>query len=252
MTESFQGKVAVVTGGGSGIGRATALAFAKQGARIVVASRSAESGEATVKAIENAGGDGVFVRTDVAVSVDVAALVKEAVERYGRLDFLCTSAGTQPTPGPMLDETEEAWDTTLDVNLKGAWLCMKAAIPHMLKNGGGAIVHVAGATGLVGFPNWTSQCAAKHGVVGMTKAVALEFAKQNIRVNCVCPGLVRTPMLEALAGGAANVDSMGSMEPVGRLGRPEEVADTIVFLCSEGAGFITGHALPVDGGMVAQ
>jgi NAD(P)-dependent dehydrogenase (short-subunit alcohol dehydrogenase family) len=120
------------------------------------------------------------------------------------------------------------------------------------ENGAGAIVHVAAATGLVGFPNWTSQCAAKHGVVGMTKAVALEFAKQNIRVNCVCPGLVRTPMLEALAGGAANVDSMGSMEPVGRLGRPEEVADTIVFLCSEGAGFIAGHALPVDGGMVAQ
>lgn len=252
MNASLQGKVAVVTGGGSGIGRATALAFARQGARVVVANRHAESGEATVAAIRGAGGDATFVKTDVVKSADVDALMHEAVKRFGRLDFLCNSAGSQPTPGPMLEETEEAWDENLDVNLKGTWLCMKYAIPHMLKTGGGSIVSVAAATGLIGFPNWTSQCASKHGVVGLTKSVALEFAKQNVRVNCVCPGLIRTPMLETLAGGAGNVDSMAGMEPVGRIGRPEEVADTIVFLCSDSVGFITGHALPVDGGMVAQ
>ena len=252
MSAFFQGKVAVVTGGGSGIGRATALAFARPGARVVVANRGSESGAATVKAITDAGGEALFVRTDVAKAADVEALMTAAVSRFGRIDCLCNSAGSQPAPGPMLQETEAAWDENLAVNLTGTWLCMKAAIPHMLKGGGGAIVSVAAATGLVGFPNWTSQCASKHGVVGLTKSVALEFGKQNIRVNCVCPGLIRTPMLESLAGGAANVDSMAGMEPIGRIGEAGEVADAVVFLCSDASGFITGHALPVDGGLVAQ
>ncbi|MBM3776938.1 MAG: glucose 1-dehydrogenase [Acidimicrobiia bacterium] len=251
MATGFQGKVAVVTGGGSGIGRAAAIAFGAAGAKVVVANRTASSGNATVDAIRKAGGDAIYVSTDVAKAAAVEALMTKAASQFGRIDFLCASAGSQPTPGPMLDETEDAWNLNLDVNLKGTWLAMKYAIPHMLKVGGGSIVSVAAATGLVGFANWTSQCASKHGVVGLTKSVALEFAKQNVRVNCVCPGLVRTPMTETLAGGAANVDGLAAMEPVGRLGTPEELAATIVFLCSDGAGFITGQALAVDGGMVA-
>ncbi len=252
MTPNFHGKVAVVTGGGSGIGRAACLAFARCGAKVVVASRGHASGEATVRAIKDTGGDATFVSTDVSQATDVEALMKTTVERYGRLDFLFTSAGTQPTPGPTVDETEQAWNENIDVNLKGAWLCMKYALPAMQKSGGGAIVHCAAATGLVGFANWTSQCASKHGVVGMTKAVALEFAKEGIRANCVCPGLIRTPMLETLAGGADNVDSLAGMEPMGRIGTPDDVANAVIFLCSEHSAFITGQALPVDGGMVAQ
>ena len=252
MSASFAGKVAVVTGGGSGIGRTTALLFAKNGAKVVVANRTAEPGEATVKLIRDAGGDATFISTDVTKSASVEALMAKTVERYGRLDCLFAGAGPIPAPGPTTEGTEEQWDLCIDVNLKGAWLCTKAVIPHMLKNGGGSIVTIAGITGLVGFSNWAVQCAAKHGVVGLTKAVALEYAKAGIRANVVCPGLIRTPMLETLAGGAGNVDSMAGLEPIGRIGRPEDIAEAVIFLCSEGEGFITGHALSVDGGWVAQ
>jgi NAD(P)-dependent dehydrogenase (short-subunit alcohol dehydrogenase family) len=219
---------------------------------VIVASRGEAAGEAAVRAITEAGGDATFVKTDVSKAKDVDALMALAVQKYGRLDFVFTSAGSQPAPGPTTEETEDAWDTNIGVNLKGAWLCTKAAIPQMLKQGGGVIVHCAAATGLVGFPQWTSQCASKHGVVGLTKAVALEYGKQGIRVNCVCPGMIRTPMLAKLAGGPENVDGLAGMEPVGRIGRPEEVADTVLFLCSDAASFITGQAISVDGGMVAQ
>lgn len=252
MASMFVGKVAVVTGGGSGIGRATALAFAKNGAKVVIANRSRESGEKTVHMIRDEGGESTFVQTDVTKETDVKALMDTCVETYGRLDFLSNNAGAQPAPGPTTAESEAAWETNINVNLKGTWLCLKHAIPRMLETGGGAIVNTSAATGLVGFAQWTAQCASKHGVVGLTKAVALEYAKAGIRVNAVCPGMVRTPMLEALAGGSDKVDALGALEPVGHIGRPEDVASAVIWLCSDGAAFVTGHALAVDGGLVAQ
>ena len=252
MNGSFEGKVAIITGGGSGIGRAVALALAEQGCKLVIANRNQKSGEATVQLVRDSSGDATFIKTDVTKSTEVESLMAQTVKQHGRLDFLFNGAGVQPAPGPTTDETEEAWNRSIDVDLKGTWLCTKFAIPHLLKSGGGSIVNTAGASGLVGFANWTSQCASKHGIVGLTKAVALEYAKEGIRVNAVCPGLIRTPMLEKLAGGAENVDGMAGVAPVGRIGNPDDIAQAVVWLCSDGSKLVTGHALSVDGGMVAQ
>jgi NAD(P)-dependent dehydrogenase (short-subunit alcohol dehydrogenase family) len=250
MSSGFAGKVAVVTGATSGIGQTTAALFAKNGAKVVVSGRSTEKGEAIVKTIKDAGGDAIFVGADVVKAGDVEKLMAKAVEKYGRIDYVVTSAGSMPAPGPMADESEQAFDTGIDVNLKGTWLAMKYAIPHLLKNGG-AIVNVAATSGLKGIANWTTQCAAKHGVIGLTKAAALEYAKSGIRVNAVCPGLIRTPMLATLAGGAENIDGMAGWEPVGYVGKPEDVAEAILFMCADNGKFVTGHAMAVDGGMAS-
>jgi NAD(P)-dependent dehydrogenase (short-subunit alcohol dehydrogenase family) len=255
MPGKLDGRVALVTGAASGIGRASALAFAADGARVVVADVSDEQGRETVDLIESAGGEAMFVPADVASRGDVEALVRAAVETYGRLDCAHNNAGIEGAspPGTMFHEyPDELWDQVLSINLKGVWLCMRAEIIQMLAQGGGAIVNTASIAGLVGgFGGAYS--AAKHGVVGLTKVAALEYATRGIRVNAVCPGGIRTPMLERVFARRPETEqAFIAGEPVGRLGTPEEIAAAVVWLCSDGASFLTGVALPVDGGWVAR
>jgi NAD(P)-dependent dehydrogenase (short-subunit alcohol dehydrogenase family) len=253
MAGRVEGKVALVTGGGSGIGRATALAFAREGAKVVVADVVAEGGEETVRLIKAAGGEAIFVKADVATAAEVEALVKKAVDTYGRLDCAFNNAGIEGEIGQTADCTEENWDRVVDIDLKGVWLCMKYEIPQMLKQGSGAIVNTASVAGLVGFQGIPAYVAAKHGVNGLTKTAALEYAKSGIRVNAVCPGVIHTPMVErAFKANPQMAESATAIEPVGRLGKPEEIAEAVVWLCSDAASFVTGLPMAVDGGLVAQ
>lgn len=253
MAGELKGKVALVTGGGSGIGRACALTFAREGAKIVVADVLAEEGENVVKTIKSKDGDAVFIRTDVSKADDVRAMVDCAVSTYGRLDYACNNAGIEGTMASTVDCTEENWDRTIDINLKGVWLSMKYEIPQMLKQGGGAIVNMASVAGLVGFQNLPAYCASKGGVIQLTRAAALEYATKGIRINAVCPGVIRTPMVERITGGRAEAEAQfTAMEPVGRMGTPEEIAEAVVWLCSDASSFVTGHPMVVDGGLVAQ
>jgi NAD(P)-dependent dehydrogenase (short-subunit alcohol dehydrogenase family) len=253
MTKQFEGKVALVTGAASGIGRASALAFAREGAKTVVADVLVESGKETVRMIKGAGGEALFVKTDVSNAAEVEALIQKVVEIYGRLDYAHNNAGIEGTMVPTADCTEENWDRTISINLKGVWLCMKYEIPQMLKQGGGAIVNTASVAGLVGFQGLPAYCASKGGVVQLTRTAALEYAKAGIRVNAVCPGVIRTPMVERLLSGPPEAEAgFIAMEPVGRMGKPEEIAEAVVWLCSDAASFVTGHPMVVDGGMVAQ
>ena len=252
MTNQFTGKVALVTGGSSGIGRATALAFAQAGAQVVVANVQVEGGEETVRLIQAAGGDAIFVKTDVSQAADVEALVNRTVATYGRLDCAFNNAGIKGIIGTTVDCTEENWDRTLAINLKGVWLGMKYELLHMLKQGSGAIVNTSSVGGLVGFAGLPAYIASKHGVVGLTKAAALEFAKTGIRINAVCPGYTQTPLLGPVDATPEGLAAMAAFEPVGRLGQPEDIAAAVLWLCSDAASFITGVAMPVDGGYVAQ
>jgi NAD(P)-dependent dehydrogenase (short-subunit alcohol dehydrogenase family) len=252
MTKQFEGKVALVTGGASGIGGASALAFAREGAKTVVADVLVEGGEETVRIIKEARGDAFFVRTDVSKAAEVEALIQKIVETYGRLDYAHNNAGIAGADAPTADCTEENWDHTIAVNLKGVWLCMRYEIPQMLEQGGGAIVNTASTAGLVGLEGSPAYCASKGGVVQLTRAAALDYAKAGIRVNAVCPGVIRTPMVEPLVGNRETEARLIAMEPIGRLGKPEDVAEAVVWLCSDAASFVTGTAMPVDGGLVAQ
>jgi NAD(P)-dependent dehydrogenase (short-subunit alcohol dehydrogenase family) len=253
MARQFESEVSLVTGGASGIGRAAALAFAREGAKVVVADVQAEGGEETVRMIRETGGQATFVKTDVSKAAEVEMLVKKAVDTYGRLDFAFNNAGTEGTMAPTADCTEDNWDRTISINLKGIWLCMKHEIPQMLKQGSGAIVNMASVAGLVGFRGLPAYCASKGGVVQLTRTAALEYAKAGIRVNVVCPGVIRTPMVERLLSGQPEAEEgFIAMEPVGRMGKPEEVAEAVVWLCSDAASFVTGHPMTVDGGLVAQ
>jgi NAD(P)-dependent dehydrogenase (short-subunit alcohol dehydrogenase family) len=252
MSDSFDGKVAIVTGGNSGIGRAAAMRFAERGARVVIAARRTDEGNETVAEIRAAGGDAIFVRTDVSQEAQVKAMVRKTVETYGGLDYAFNNAGV-PGTGPestLTDATGEAWDLVMNVNLKGVWLCMKYQIPEMLKRGGGAIVNDSSVAGLQGGANF-AYVASKHGVVGLTKSAALIYAHQGLRINAVCPGYVRTPMVAPFLKDPENSARVLAMEPIGRLGRPEEVAEAVVWLCSDDASFVTGIAMPVDGGLAA-
>ncbi len=253
MSEQFSGKVVLVTAAGSGIGRASAQAFANEGASVVVADVGIEGGEETVRFIKNAGGEATFIQADVSKAREVEALVRRAVEIYGRFDYAINNAGIEGEEAGTIDHSEEVWDRVLAINLKGVWLCMKYEIPEMLKQGGGAIVNTSSVAGLIGSAGKVAYTASKHGVVGLTKAVALEFAKQGIRVNAVCPGIVRTPMVERILATYPGVEAyLTALEPVGRIAAPEEVAQTVVWLCSDAASFVTGVPLPVDGGWTAQ
>jgi NAD(P)-dependent dehydrogenase (short-subunit alcohol dehydrogenase family) len=253
MAGRVEGKVALVTGGASGIGRATALTFAREGAKLVVADLNEDSGRQTVHMLTEQGGEALFVRTDVSKAVEVQALISQAVATYGRLDCAHNNAGIGSRPrAPLHESTEETWDRVLAINLKGVWLCMKYEILHMRTQGGGAIVNTASALGLVGMPHASAYVASKHGVVGLTKTAALEYAQQGIRVNCVCPGVIHTPMTESLLRDPELRARLLASEPIGRVGTPEEIAEAVVWLCSDAASFVTGHTMTVDGGYVVQ
>jgi NAD(P)-dependent dehydrogenase (short-subunit alcohol dehydrogenase family) len=253
MAGRVDGKVALVTGAGSGIGRATALTFAREGAKIVVADIVVAGGEETVRMIKAAGGDAVFVKVDASKAAEVEAMVKKVVDTYGRLDCAFNNAGIEGAITPTADYTEEDWDRVIAINLKGVWLCMKAEIPQMLKQGGGAIVNTASVAGLVGFQGLSAYVASKHGVNGLTKTAALEYAKSGIRVNAVCPGVINTPMVQRAFGASPQLsETFVAIEPVGRLGKPEEIAEAVVWLCSDAASFVTGLPMAVDGALTAQ
>jgi len=254
MAGQLTGRVALVTGGGSGIGRATALTFAREGARVVVADVGEEGGRQTVHQIEDTGGEAAFVRADVSLASDVKALIAETLSRFGRLDCAHNNAGIE---GPVVlpaDVEEDDFDRLVAVNLKGVYLCLKYEIPEMLARGGGAIVNTASVAGLVGTPTLSAYSATKHGVVGLTKSAALAYARQGLRVNAVCPGIIDTPMVERALGSRdpAQRERLSRQHPIPRLGRPEDIAEAVVWLCSDAAAFVTGHAMPVDGGMMAR
>lgn len=251
MEQIFKDKVVVVTGSSFGIGRATAIAFAQRGAKVVLSDWMEDM--ATMKAIGEIGGEAFFVKCDVSREDDVRNMMAQAVGRYGRLDFAFNNAGIEGSPAPAAECSDENWDRTLAINLKGVWLCIKHEIPEMIKSGGGAIVNNASIAGLVGFGGVPAYVASKHGVVGLTKNVALDYAKQNIRVNAVCPGVIHTPMIDRYTGNDPKVmQQMVAGKPMERLGQPEEIAETVVFLCSNAASFITGQAIAVDGGWTTQ
>ena len=252
MTAELDGKVGLVTGGTSGIGRETAVLFAKAGAKVVVAGRREAEGQETVELIRAGGGDALFVKADVSKASEVEALVKKTVENFGRLDVAFNNAGIEGVWVPIVRQSEEDWDRTIDINLKGVWLCLKYEIRQMLRQGGGgAIVNMSSVTGLIGSAGAAAYSASKHGVIGLTKSAALENAKGGIRVNAVCPAVIETPMAERIFGAPQVHKFVLSCHPIGRFGRPMEVAEAVVWMCSDHASFMTGQSLVLDGGFLA-
>lgn len=245
--------VALVTGASSGIGRATAMAFAAEGARVILSDVQAEPGEAAVREIRSRGGDAIFVKADVSRAEDAAMLIDRGIKTYGRLDMAFNNAGIEGVMATTADCTEENWDRTLAVNLKGVWLCMKHELRYMLARKSGCIVNCSSVAGLVGFQGLPAYAASKHGIVGLTRSAALECAKQGIRINAVCPGVIWTAMVERIVKEHPEMQAqLAAGEPMGRMGKPEEIAAAVLWLCSDSASFVTGQALPVDGGWVAQ
>jgi len=252
MERELEGKVGLVTGGTSGIGRETAVLFAKAGAKIVVAGRREQEGQETVKLIRAAGGDGLFVKADVSKASDVETLIQKAVEKFGRLNLAFNNAGIEGKWVPIVKQSEEDWDRTISINLKGVWLCLKYEIQQMVKQGGGgSIVNMASITGLVGSAGAAAYSASKHGVIGLTKTAALETARSGIRVNAVCPGAIETTMSDRLFGAPHVHKHVLSCHPIGRFGKPAEVAEAVVWMCSDRASFMTGQSLVLDGGFLA-
>ena len=246
-------KVAIITGGSSGIGRATAVALAKEGVRVVIAARRTKEGEETLQLVRQAGSDGIFVKTDVASENDIKLLVEKTVKTYGRLDYAFNNAGIAETPIPFLEQTSNIFDQIMNVNVKGVWLSMKYEIPQMLKNGGGAIVNMSSAAGIIGVPQMPIYVASKHAVIGLTKASALEYAKSGIRINTVSPGAIETDMYYQVVGDNKQIrEKFSTMQPMSRLGKPDEIANAVAWLLSDKASFVTGHTLLVDGGMVSR
>jgi NAD(P)-dependent dehydrogenase (short-subunit alcohol dehydrogenase family) len=246
---SFAGKVAFVTGAANGIGRAAARAFAREGAAVAVADISEQGIQETVRLIEQAGGRALGVRCDVSRSEDVKAALDKTAEAFGRLDFAFNNAGVEQPLKPAADLSEQEWDRIVGIDLRGVFLCMKHEIPLMLRHGGGAIVNTSSGAGVKGIAGQAAYCAAKFGVVGFTKAAALDYAKSNIRINAVCPGIIQTPMMDRFSGGTPEGrERVIAQEPVGRMGKPEEIAAAVVWLCSDAAAFVVGHAMIIDGG----
>ena len=250
MSQDLRNKVAIVTGGTSGIGRETAILFAEAGAKVVIAGRREAEGKEVADRIRAAGGEAIFVKTDVAKAADVKALVQKTVDKFGRLDTAFNNAGIEGNWVPMVDISEEDWDRTIDINLKGVFLCLKYEIPQMLKNGGGTIVNMSSVAGLMGSPSAAPYCASKHGVIGLTRTAALEQAKQKIRVNAVCPAVIESPMEQRLFGEPEVHKFAVGMHPIGRIGTPREVAEAVLWLCSEKSSFMTGHYIVLDGGFL--
>jgi NAD(P)-dependent dehydrogenase (short-subunit alcohol dehydrogenase family) len=257
MKGALGGKVALITGAASGIGRASALVFAREGAKVVVVDVNEEGGRETVRLTRETGGEGIFIKADVSKAKDVEAMVKKTVDTYGRLDCAFNNAGIGMRKST-IDLTEDDWERVIGINLKGVWLCMKYEILQMLKQGGGAIVNTSSGSGvmplqIVPSPAYT---ASKHGVIGLTKAAALEYAKAGIRINVICPGATRTPMVvrstdEKERSFSEIEEAIITMHPLGRMGEPEELAEAALWLCSDAASFVTGVTLPVDGGALA-
>lgn len=253
MSTEYKDKVALITGASSGIGFATAQAFAKQGAKVVIADVQTDKGEQAVAAIKQAGGEASFVKTDVSDPKQVENMVAHTLSTYQRLDFAINNAGIDGDRALTADCSEQNWDRVIDINLKGVWLCMKHEIPQMLKQGGGCIVNIASIAGVVGFQNVPAYCASKGGVIQLTKTAALEYAKQGVRINAVCPGVIKTPMVAGVFEKDPKMEeALNAGTPIGRLGSPEEIASAIMWLCSEHAGFMIGQPLIMDGGFTAQ
>lgn len=250
MEKIFKNKVALVTGGVSGIGRAAVAEFAQAGAKVVVAD--VQDGKKLVAEIKRAGGEATYIKCNVSIDADVKALVKQTIAVYGQLDYAVNNAGTEGLQKPLQNLTENEWQKVIDINLKGVWLCMKYQIPQMIKQKKGAIVNVSSIAGVIGFPNAAAYVASKHGVIGLTKVAALENAQTGVRVNAICPGLIKTPMLERAFTSPEMEAAYTAGVPMKRLGRPEEIADSIIHLCSDASSLITGHAMVIDGGWVAQ
>lgn len=249
----MKGKVALVTGAGSGIGRATALLFSRKGARVIVADIVPEGASETIRMIQQEGGEAIPVQADVSNAEQVRAMIEKAVKTYGRLDYAVNNAGIEAQPAPTADCAEADFDRTVAVNLRGTFLCMKYEIQQMLKQGKGAIVNTSSMAGMVGVAGMPAYTASKHGIVGLTRTAALEYARAGIRVNAVCPGATRTPMVEQIIAAMPEIGKgMEENHPIGRIAEPQEIAEAIVWLCSESASFVTGHALAVDGGLLAQ
>jgi len=241
-------RVAIVTGGSSGIGRATALALAKEGVRVVLAARRMKEGEETLRLVREAG-EGIFVKTDVGSEEDVRSLAERTVQTYGRLDYAFNNAGVEEPKTPFVDQTSTVFDNIMNVNVKGVWLSMKYEIPQMLKNGGGAIVNNSSVVGVIGVAQAPVYVASKHAVLGLTKSAALEYAKSGVRINAIAPGYIETDMVERVMKNSKQAkETIRSIQPMGRIGKPEEVANAVVWLLSDKASFVTGHTLLIDGG----
>lgn len=253
LTYNYSGKVVLVTGAGSGIGRAAALAFAQEGAWVAVSDLNEEGGIKTVEMILKNGGEATFFQCDVSSPDSVKNLVEHVEKRMGGINSAFNNAGIEGEQAFIAESSEDNWNRVINVNLRSIWLCMKYEISSMIKKGGGSVVNCASIAGLVGFPAIPAYVASKHGVIGLTKNAALEYAQNNIRVNAVCPGVIQTPMIDRFTkGDAAAFEQLQKSTPMGRVGRPEEIAAAVVWLCSEQASFVTGHALVADGGWVAQ
>lgn len=253
MTSRFANSVALVTGAAAGIGKAAALAFADQGAKVVLCDLKVERGEELAETIKASGGQAIFVQADVSKPADVERLIGLTVKTFGRLDHAFNNAGIEGQMATTVECSEENFDRIIAINLKGVWLCMRHEIRQMLQQGGGSIVNMSSVAGLVGFANLPAYVASKHAVVGLTKSAALEYAKLGIRINAICPGVIHTEMIDRLTGRNSDVEKQFvNLEPMGRMGTPEEIAAGALWLCSKAASFVTGHALTVDGGLVAQ
>lgn len=252
MTLEFHNKVALVTGGTSGIGRDTSILFAKSGAKVVVAGRREREGQETIDMVHAAGGEAIFVQTDVSQTPQVQFLVQKTVDTYGRLDIAFNNAGIEGRWIPIVDQPEEDWDSTIDINVKGVWLCMKYQLRQMIKQrAGGAIVNMASVAGFIGAAGAATYCASKHAVMGLTKSAALEVARNDIRVNVICPGIIETPMGQRIFGAPEVTKWALGFYPLGRFGKPMEVAEAVLWMCSDRASFMTGQSIVLDGGFLS-
>lgn len=250
---NFQDKVVFITGASAGIGKETAIEFGQSGAQVVIADVNLDGGQGTAHLIKESGGKAHFIKCDVSIAGDVQVAIDQTISMFGKIDFAFNNAGVEGVSSKTADCTEKNWDSVLSINLKGIWLCMKHEIAQMTKQGHGAIVNCASIAGLVGFSGSAAYVASKHGVIGLTKTAALDYAKQNIRVNAVCPGIIQTDMIERFVNGNEQIrKAFADSEPVGRIGQPSEIAQTVLWLCSDSSSFVTGHAMAVDGGWVAQ